>query len=121
MNYIILLLTLTLTSCTALDIAKGVLKEPTGISVDAQIGDKTANVGTNDNSQVNLEDVRGDVKVSKSNKNFNDAGQVTINEGLNIWYLIILVLGWLLPSPTRMYKEIRSWFTKQTLSDLSKE
>lgn len=114
-SYLFLILTL-LAGCSTLDVAKGVaglaLGEQPTLAVDAQLGDKTANVGTNDNSTIDVEDNEGIVTVTstKSEKNFEKANDVTINEGPDIWYLIILVLGWLLPSPSQMYGEVKSWF-----------
>lgn len=119
---LILILCAILNGCSTMDIAKSVASSAlgvdgqSGIAVDTQFGDKTANVGTNDNSQVNLDDIDGTVTITstKSDKVFETTDQVTINEGPNMWYLLILILGWLLPSPNQMYSEVKSWFTKPT-------
>jgi hypothetical protein len=37
---------------------------------------------------------------------------VTINE-TPMWIIILLVLGWLLPSPNEIARVVRSWFTKK--------
>lgn len=116
--FYIMIMCVALSGCSSFDLAKGIATtalgtEQTGITLDTQVGDKTANVGTNDNSQVNLEDVEGNVTVTstKSDKNFESTEKVTINEGPNMWFLLLLVVGWLLPSPGQIYSEVKSWFT----------
>lgn len=121
MKYLyIMIMCVALSGCSSLDLAKGiangVLGEQSGISVDAQIGDKTANVGTNDNSQVNLDDVEGNVTMTstKSDKSFGTTDTININEGPNLLFMCLLIIGWLLPSPNQMFSEVKSWFTKPT-------
>lgn len=117
-SYIFLILTL-LAGCSTLDVAKGVagiaLGEQPTLAVDAQLGDKTANVGENDNSTIDVEDNEGIVTVTstKSEKNFEKAEKVTINEGPDMFWSLLLVLGWLLPSPSVIYGEVKSWFVKK--------
>ncbi len=117
-SYLILISTL-LVGCSTLDVAKSVadvaLGEQPSLSVDTQIGDKAANLGTTDNSTVDVEDNEGIVTVTstKSEKNFEKTNDVIINEGPSMFWSLLLVLGWLLPSPSVIYGEVKSWFVKR--------
>lgn len=114
----LLLIVALLSGCTALDAAKTVAsiatEQPT-LSVDAQLGDKTANVGETDNSMTEIEDNEGIVTVtsSKSDTSFGETGKVTINEGPNLMWGILMALGWLLPSPGTIWKEVKSLFRRE--------
>jgi hypothetical protein len=117
-----LLLSLALVAgCTAVDAVKGVAGlvsgEQPALSVDAQLGDKVANVGENDNSTINAEDNEGILTVTsnKSEKQFNGAQQVTIKESnspMELFLYSIGLIGWLLPNPSQIYTEVKSWFSK---------
>lgn len=120
-----LLLSLALVGCTTTDVVSGVASALSGeqptLSVDAQLGDKTANVGTNDNSVIQADDNEGILTVTsnKSEKQFGDVKTVTIQESdssKEIWLYIVGLIGWLLPDPAKIYAEVKSWFTK-TKSD----
>lgn len=117
----ILLSLALLTGCTTTDVVSGIASAVSGeqptLSVDAQVGDKVANVGENDNSTINAEDNEGILTVTsnKSEKQFNGAQNVTIKESDSSKELILYlvgVLGWMLPSPSQMYLEVKSWFCK---------
>lgn len=108
-----------LTSCTATDLAQTVGKAVLGgdkggltVETDLQNGDRTANLGTTDNSPTTVEDNEGVVTIenTKSDKSFGNTEQITINEGPDPLLLTLLILGWLLPSPTEIYREIKAWF-----------
>lgn len=110
-----------LTGCSAMQVASGIASTLSGeqptLSVDAQMGDRVANVGENDNSTINAEDNEGILTVTsnKSEKQFNGAQNVTIKESngpMEMFLVSIAVIGWLLPSPSEIYKEVKSWFTK---------
>lgn len=116
---IIILIASLLGGCSALDVATkaagGVLgTQESGLSIDTELqnGDKTINTGENDNSETNIDDNEGQISIQskKSDKAFENIGQVNVQEGPNPWYLLLLALGWLLPSHTEIYREIKSWF-----------
>lgn len=115
-----LMLPLLLSACSALDVAKtvgGAVIGPDkgGLTVDTELqnGDKTVNVGETDNSETVVEDNEGTVSISntKTDKSFANTEKVTINEGPDLLTMSLLVLGWLLPSPQEMYREVKSWFS----------
>lgn len=107
--------------CTTVDAVKGVASlvsgEQPALSVDAQLGDKVANVGENDNSTINAEDNEGILTVTsnKSEKQINGAQQVSIQESNSSFELLLYaigLIGWLLPAPSQIYNEVKSWFSK---------
>lgn len=114
-----IMLTLALvTGCAATDVVQGIASAVSGeqpaLSVDAQMGDRVANVGETDNSTINAEDNEGILTVTsnKSDKQFGEVQTVTIQESdssKEIWLYIVGLIGWLLPDPNRIYKEVKSW------------
>ena len=106
-------------ACSATDMLSGAAKGALGVNdgglkVDTELqnGDKTVNVGETDNSETVVEDNEGTVSIqnTKTNKSFSQSGQVTINEGPSAFMMTLMALGWLLPSPQEMYREVKSWF-----------
>lgn len=118
---IILLSFALLTGCTATELATGIASTLSGeqptLSVEAQVGDKVANVGENDNSTINAEDNEGILTVTsnKSEKQFNGTQEVTIQESNDSkeWLLYLVgIIGWMAPDPSKIYAEVKSWFSK---------
>lgn len=116
----ILLSLALLVGCSATQVASGIASTLSGeqpsLSVDAQVGDKVANVGENDNSTINAEDNEGILTVTsnKSEKQFNGAQEVTIQESDTYKELLLYaigLIGWLLPAPSQIYTEVKSWFS----------
>ena len=117
MKYIhVILLCLTLTSCSALqataNVAKSMLGEQPTLSVDTQVGDKASNIGQTSNQKITTDNNEGIITVasdsSSNTKKFEKADTVNIQEGPNMFYMILLVLGWLLPTPYGMYRMVKS-------------
>lgn len=107
-------------ACSTTDLLTGAAKgalgvQDGGLKVDTELqnGDKTVNVGETDNSETVVEDNEGTVTISQTqtDKSFTQTEQVTINEGPSPFMLSLMALGWLLPSPQEMYREVKSWFT----------
>ncbi len=103
MKVLVLLLSLTLASCSALDVA-GMLFDSGGgpsLEVDTTIGDKEeAVVGrVGDTSEIVSESITGGVNTTNV-------------EEMPPWVVLLLILGWLLPDPKVMYNEIKSWFRR---------
>jgi len=101
---LLLILLLTLSSCSALDLASGLVgggsNDGVQVDVDSQIGrenTRQAVVGSTQN------DIGGDQSNAKV-----VAEEVTLNESPSMWFILLLVLGWLLPSPNEMARGIRS-------------
>lgn len=85
-------------------VAKGALGANDGISVDAQIGDRanTANIDTGEKNTVTAEKVEGGINY--------------IEEGPSPFMIFLLILGWILPDPLRMWNGIKllpKWFRRK--------
>lgn len=95
------LLTITLLACTPLDLIKGAVGGGSGpsLEVDTTIGDKEESVvgRVGDTSEIEAESITGGINTT----NIQD---------IPPWVLLLLIVGWVLPSPTSMYKEIKSWY-----------
>lgn len=90
------MMTLLVASCTPLDLVKQGLGLGTqsGISVDAQVGDREINteIDTGDSSEINASEIE--------NVNY-------ISEERDNTLLIIAIIGWMAPDPVRIW----TWFT----------
>jgi len=93
-----------LTACSPLDLIKPMLSGSSGpsLEVDTTIGDKEESVvgSIGDSSEIQAESITGGVNTT----NVQD---------IPPWVLMLLILGWLLPSHTEMYREIKSWFRRE--------
>lgn len=104
LKVVVISMLLTLTSCSALDVAKtamGVGGSGPSLEVDTTVGDKEeAVVGrVGDSTEIASESITGGINTT----NIQD---------IPPWVLLLLVLGWMLPSPSEMYREIKSWRKK---------
>jgi hypothetical protein len=91
-----------LTACSPLDLIKPMLSGSSGPNLDVTVGDKEEyGVGqVGDSSTISTESLTGGVNTT----NVQD---------IPPWVVLLLVLGWLCPSPTEMYREIKSWFRRK--------
>lgn len=99
MKFIVLLL-VGVVGCSPLDLIKGTVGGGgPSLSVEAVVGDKeVVGVGqVGDSSTISTESLSGGVNT-------------TYVEDIPPWVVLLLILGWLCPSPTEMYREIKSWF-----------
>ena len=103
------LLVSSLASCSSLGkMAVGaVLDSGPSINANAQLGKENRQgfvLGTS-------EEVRGDKKVI-------EAGNVQRVEvtNTNFWMIVLLILGWVLPTPGQIAQTIRSWFSAKKFS-----
>lgn len=99
MKIFLLVLLLTLQGCTLWDIIK---PKPGGISVETEIvaGDKEEQI----NSEV----------VGKKEVTTNTADSIVqtyniANREYPFWVVALLILGWVLPTPSQIIKNISSW------------
>ena len=92
-----------LTACSPLDLIKPMLSGSSGpsLEVDTTVGDKEeAVVGqVGSSTEIASESITGGINTT----NVQD---------IPPWVLLVLVLGWMLPSPSVLYKEIKSWRNK---------
>lgn len=86
-------------ACTPMDLvkqgAKAALGANDGVSVDAQIGDRQNDVElrAGDNNSVEAKEIKGGVNY--------------IDEGPSFPVLLLLILGWMLPDPLRIWSGIK--------------
>tara|TARA_R110002020_G_scaffold277464_2_gene492899 strand:- start:13 stop:321 length:309 start_codon:yes stop_codon:yes gene_type:complete len=92
-----------LTACSPLDLVKPMLSGGSGpsLEVDTTVGDKEESVvgQVGSSTEIASESITGGINTT----NVQD---------IPPWVLLVLVLGWMLPSPTVLYKEIKSWRNK---------
>jgi len=97
----VVILVLMLTACSPLDLIKPMLSGSSGPSLEVEtvVGDKeVVGVGSiGDSSTISTDSLSGGVNT-------------TYIEDIPPWVVILLILGWLLPSHTEIYREIKSWF-----------
>lgn len=96
----VVFLSFILLACTPVDLIKGAISGGGGpsLEVDTTVGDKEeAVVGrVGDSTEISSESITGGVNTT----NIQD---------IPPWVLLLLIVGWVLPSPTSMYEEIKSW------------
>lgn len=90
-------------------------EQPT-LSVDAQMGDRRMNIGKTSN--IDAAKNEGIITVasdsSKDSKRFDKADTVNIHEGPDWGFIVLLVLGWILPTPLTMCREAVRFITRWT-------
>jgi hypothetical protein len=97
-----------LQGCTALGIAKAVLpgKSGTNVNANAQVGKENTQqvVGQQDNTKIEGENVNVSQKENDTSINTSKVDSlIQNNTNVPMWYLLLLVLGWLLPSPQEIW------------------
>lgn len=107
----IIMISLLMTSgCSYLKTAATVLGIGTsgsGLSVDAQIGDREAEVGgTHGTGDIEVED-NGQVEVNTS-ENDIEAKEVTIENAPSWWMMLLLILPWFITSPQDIYRKLKN-------------
>ena len=104
MRMILLAMTLTISSCTALDIL-GMFTPSSGLSVDTEIvaGDKSQTV-----------DVTGEKNSTTNTADAITQTYNTVNEQYPWWVLALLILGWVLPSPSQMWEQLLKLVNKRS-------
>lgn len=104
MHYVVFSLIIILTACSPLDLIKPMLSGSSGPSLEVEtvVGDKeVVGVGqVGDSSTISTESLSGGVNT-------------TYVEDIPPWVIMLLILGWLLPSHTEIYREIKSWFRRK--------
>ncbi len=100
-----------LSSCAALDVVKSYLgsKAQDGISIDAQIGDRenelqaggargAGKIEAKGRSQVHVTTSQAGAKIGKA--------EVVKVQNTPPWVVLLLILGWVCPTPRQMFKSI---------------
>jgi len=105
---IALLLSISLSSCTALGVAKMLSGKGKGggtnVAANTQVG-KENNQSLVDQSQdqeINAEVVQIETSAIKPS---GDVGKINVmNQDIPMWVILLLVLGWVLPSPIEIWR-----------------
>lgn len=106
MRSLVLALCLLISSCSMLaSLAKDAVLGGKGPSLEV---DTDLVNGTNDKSVHTQLEVGGKREVGKVDQYIE-----TTNNNVDIYLLIFLVLGWLMPDPGKIYTEIKSWFKRE--------
>jgi hypothetical protein len=106
--FIVICAMLLLQGCTALGLAKAILpgKSGTSVNANAQVGKENTQqvVGQQDNTKIEGENVNVSQKENDSSINTSKVDSlIQNNTNVPMWYLLLLVLGWLLPSPQEIW------------------
>ena len=104
MHYVVFSLIIMLTACSPLDLIKPMLSGSSGpsLEVDTTVGDKEESVvgQVGDTSTISTESLSGGVNT-------------TYIEDTPAWVWLVMILGWMAPSPRDIYNEIKSWFRRK--------
>jgi len=113
------LLLLTLSGCSAIGAASSMLGGGSGTSVAAnvqagQTNSQTLGVTNNTDQDVKLRDNSGTVNQDNSEAEVKTGkvDSLTINNADPL-LIILLILGWLLPSPQEMWRGLSSFFKRK--------
>lgn len=113
------LLLLTLSGCSAISAASSMLGGGSGTSVAAnvqagQTNSQTLGVTNNTDQDVKLRDNSGTVNQDNSEAEVKTGkvDSLTINNADPL-LIILLILGWLLPSPQEMWRGLSSFFKRK--------
>lgn len=99
------LLTLLLTSCVSLPFNP--FSSDDGLSVEAQVGktnEKVTGVKTDELVVGNKKTNTAEFVVEDSKFGSITASSVTVDEQVPAWIWLLMILGWLLPSPSEIWK-----------------
>ena len=94
--------------CTALGLVKAVMpgKSGTNVNANAQVGKENTQqvVANQQNTKIEGENVNVSQKENDTSINTSKVDSlVQNNTNVPMWYLLLLVLGWLLPSPQEIW------------------
>ena len=99
---------ITIQGCSSLGLIKAVMpgKSGTNVNANAQVGKENTQqvVGQQDNTKIEGENVNVSRKENDSSINTSKVDSlIQNNTNVPMWYLLLLVLGWLLPSPQEIW------------------
>ena len=111
----ILILVLLLSGCSSLN-PLGFLGSGVNTAANTQVGKtNTQTIGTTNNVEQKLENpVANTIKQSNdSNSVQADRVETVVVNEVPVWVVLLLLLGWLLPSPNEMGRWLRSPFSRK--------
>lgn len=111
----LLVAVLAVSGCSSLSPASaivGALTDKPTLGIDTQVGERNQTLGTNSNDKIEVSDSAGPVTVTsnKIKQSFEKAEKVVIQEDVPLWVWMLCIIGWMLPSPSEIYREIKAGF-----------
>ena len=99
---------ITIQGCSSLGLIKAAMpgKSGTNVNANAQVGKENTQqvVGQQDNTKIEGENVNVSQKENDTSINTSKVDSlIQNNTNVPMWYLLLLVLGWLLPSPQEIW------------------
>lgn len=102
----LIVVALSLSGCSMLE---KVLPTGGGVNTNAQVGQENTQqvVGAQTNT-----DVQGDMNTSQVST--QSAGEIRVaNTNVPIWVMLLVILGWMLPSPGEMWRGFKNLFRRR--------
>jgi hypothetical protein len=104
---------LFLSSCSGLPLGLLTGGGGTNAAANVQAGktnNQTVGMSEQTSQEIKVETVQGTIQQSKDSNSVRTerVENLTINQ-IPVWVILLLLLGWLLPTPTQMVKEVMQW------------
>ena len=105
---------LFLSSCSGLPLGLLTGGGGTNAAANVQAGktnNQTVGMSEQTSQEIKVETVQGTIQQSKDNNSVRTerVENLTINQ-IPVWAILLILLGWILPTPQQMVKEVMQWF-----------
>ena len=111
---ILLIMSIAITGCSALDVVKMFTPGNDGLNIDTTLKVDTADGDINKTEDVNTNLQVGDQSTDSVGRDKAGVDKIDGNKIVNYtndwWMIVLLVLGWVLPSPQEMWKGFINMF-----------
>ena len=105
---------LFLSSCSGLPLGLLTGGGGTNAAANVQAGktnNQTVGMSEQTSQEIKVETVQGTIQQSKDSNSVRTerVENLTINQ-IPVWAILLILLGWILPTPPQMVKEVMQWF-----------
>ncbi len=105
---------LFLSSCSGLPLGLLTGGGGTNAAANVQAGktnNQTVGMSEQTSQEIKVETVQGTIQQSKDSNSVRTerVENLTINQ-IPVWAILLILLGWILPTPQQMAKEVMQWF-----------
>lgn len=105
---------LFLSSCSGLPLGLLTGGGGTNAAANVQAGktnNQTVGMSEQTSQEIKVETVQGTIQQSKDSNSVRTerVENLTINQ-IPVWAILLILLGWILPTPQQMVKEVMQWF-----------
>ena len=105
---------LFLSSCSGLPLGLLTGSGGTNAAANVQAGktnNQTVGMSEQTSQEIKVETVQGTIQQSKDSNSVRTerVENLTINQ-IPVWAILLILLGWILPTPQQMVKEVMQWF-----------